>query len=376
MKILFSGGASGGHVNPALAIAEIMKVNYPGCEIAFVGTPDGIENSLVPQAGYKLYKIKIEGVNGKSGINKIKAYARAFTSQFAAKKLIKEFKPDIVIGTGGYACWPALKAAAQMGIPTMLHESNSFPGMAVRKLQESVDVIMTNFESTKELLSENACVVNVGNPVRRDCSVLTRKEARSRLGIDDEKFVVLSFGGSLGAECLNNVAVDYMKNFTACREDVIAYHVGGRNYYEDAKKKLEDNKLLENERNVLISFTSDLPVYMAAADVVICRAGAMTITELARMGKAAIIIPSVNVTDNHQYKNAKALADAGAAVLLEEAAIEGGESASAKLEELYSNEKLRLDMSEKVRAFARDDVEKVIFDTVKELLESYKKIVR
>ena len=376
MKILFSGGASGGHVNPALAIAEIMKANYPGCEIAFVGTPDGIENSLVPQAGYKLYKIKIEGVNGKSGINKIKAYARAFTSQFAAKKLIKEFKPDIVIGTGGYACWPALKAAAQMGIPTMLHESNSFPGMAVRKLQESVDVIMTNFESTKELLSENACVVNVGNPVRRDCSVLTRKEARSRLGIDDEKFVVLSFGGSLGAECLNNVAVDYMKNFTACRDDVIAYHVGGRNYYEDAKKKLEDNKLLENERNVLISFTSDLPVYMAAADVVICRAGAMTITELARMGKAAIIIPSVNVTDNHQYKNAKALADAGAAVLLEEAAIEGGESASAKLEELYSNEKLRLDMSEKVRAFARDDVEKVIFDTVKELLESYKKIVR
>ena len=376
MRVLFSGGASGGHVNPALAIAEIMKSNYPNCEIAFVGTPDGIENSLVPQAGYKLYKIKIEGVNGKSGLGKVRAYARAFTSQFSAKRIVKEFRPDIVIGTGGYACWPALKAATEMGIPTMLHESNSYPGMAVRKLQNSVDVIMTNFESTKDLLSPDACVVNVGNPVRRDCSVLTKDKARERLGIDGEKFVVLSFGGSLGAECLNNVAVDYMKNFTALREDVVAYHVGGRNYYEDAKKKLGENQLLENKRNVLISFTSDLPVYMAAADVVICRAGAMTITELARMGKAAIIIPSVNVTDNHQYKNAKALADEGAAILLEESEIAAGESVSAKLEELYLNRELCENMSQRVRAFASDDVEKEIFETIKGLLERYKKIVK
>ena len=376
MRILFSGGASGGHVNPALAIAEIMKANYPGCEIAFVGTPDGIENSLVPQAGYKLYKIKIEGVNGKSGVRKLKAYARAFTSQFEAKRLIKEFKPDIVIGTGGYACWPALAVAAKMGIPTMLHESNSYPGMAVRKLQETVDVIMTNFESTKDLLSPKASVVNVGNPVRRDCSVLTRADARAKLGIGGEKFVVLSFGGSLGAECLNNVAVDYMQNFAASREDVLCYHVGGRNYYKDAKQKLEASKLLESKRNVLIDFTSDLPTYMAAADVVICRAGAMTITELARMGKAAIIIPSVNVTDNHQFKNAKALADAGAAVLLEESAISSGDSASARLTELYEHPELRADMCEKVKAFASDDVEKVIFETVREVLERYKKIVK
>ena len=376
MKVLFSGGASGGHVNPALAIAEIMKANYPGCEIAFVGTPDGIENSLVPQSGYKLYKIKIEGVNGKSGLRKIKAYARAFTSQFEAKRVIKDFKPDLVIGTGGYACWPALKVACQMGIPTMLHESNSFPGMAVRKLQNDVDVIMTNFESTRELLSQSATVINVGNPVRRDCSVLTKAVARERLGIGNDKFVVLSFGGSLGAECLNNVAVDYMKSFSASHEDVVAYHVGGRNYYEDAKKKLEESGLIENKRNVLISFTPDLPVYMAAADIVICRAGAMTITELARMGKAAIIIPSVNVTDNHQYKNAKSLADAGAAILLEESQIASGASASAILEELYTNRSLCNDIEEKVRAFAQDDVERVIFEAVDNLLKSYKKIVK
>ena len=375
MRILFSGGASGGHVNPALAIAEIMKANYPDCEIAFVGTPEGIENDLVPQAGYKLYKIKIEGVNGKSGFGKMKAYARAFTSQFAAKKVIKEFKPDIVIGTGGYACWPALKVAAQRRIPTMLHESNSYPGMAVRKLQETVDVIMTNFENTKDKLSPRARVVNVGNPVRRDCSVLTREVARKKLGIDSDKFVVLSFGGSLGAMALNDVAVDYMKNFAASRKDVISFHVGGKIYYEDACKKFEAEKLLENKNNVLISFTNELPTYMAAADVVICRAGAMTITELARMGKAAIIIPSVNVTDNHQYTNAKALSDAGAAVLLEEKDIASGVIAE-KLETLYASPKLRADMSEKVRAFASDSVEKEIFENVNKLLESYKKILK
>ena len=375
MRILFSGGASGGHVNPALAIAEIMKSNYPDCEIAFVGTPDGIENDLVPQAGYKLYKIKIEGVNGKSGIGKMKAYARAFTSQFAAKKIIKEFKPDIVIGTGGYACWPALKVAAQMRIPTMLHESNSYPGMAVRKLQETVDVIMTNFENTKEKLSERACVVNVGNPVRRDCSTLTREVARKNLGISDDKFVVLSFGGSLGAIVLNDVATDYMQNFAASRDDVLSFHIGGKIYYDDASKKLEEAKLLDNERNVLISFTNNLPTYMAAADVVICRAGAMTITEIARMGKAAIIIPSINVTDNHQYTNAKALSDAGAAMLLEEKDIASGIIVK-HLEALYDDRKALDKMGEKVKAFANDGVEKEIFENVNKLLESYKKILK
>lgn len=376
MRILFSGGASGGHVNPALAIADILRSHYPDCEIAFVGTPDGIENRLVPQAGYELYKIKIEGINGKSGVKKLVAYTHAFTSQFSAKKIVKKFNPDIVIGTGGYACWPALKAAAGMGIPTVLHESNSVPGMAVRKLQDEVDVILTNFESTKNKLNETAHVINVGNPVRRACSTLTRKEAREKLGISDDKFVVLSFGGSLGAECLNNVAVEYMQNFSALHDNVVSYHVGGKNYYEDAKEKLGGKGLLENGQNVLISFTSDLPVYMAAADVVICRAGAMTITELAIMGKAAIIIPSVNVTDDHQLNNAKALSSVGAAVLVEESQIENGKAVSDELQKLYTDPTLLKDMSKKVKAFASEDVDKEIFEVIESLLNSYKKIVK
>jgi UDP-N-acetylglucosamine--N-acetylmuramyl-(pentapeptide) pyrophosphoryl-undecaprenol N-acetylglucosamine transferase len=376
MRVLFSGGASGGHVNPALAIADIIKANYPDSEIAFVGTPYGIENSIVPQAGYKLYKIKIEGVNGKKGLGKLKAYARAFTAQFSAKRVIKEFKPDIVIGTGGYACWPALKAAVEARIPTMLHESNSMPGMAVRKLQNDVDVIMTNFESTRDNLNPTANVVKVGNPVRSQGLTLTRESARERLGIDAEKFVVLSFGGSLGAECLNDVALEYMKNFSALHENVLAYHVGGKNYYEDAKRKLEDNKLLEDGKNTLISFTNELLVYMAAADVVICRAGAMTLTEVARMGKATVIIPSVNVTDGHQYKNAKSLADGGAAIMVEESDLKNGARVSELLERLYSDADLRAEMSARIRDFADEDVEKNILQNIRTLLDSYKKIVK
>jgi UDP-N-acetylglucosamine--N-acetylmuramyl-(pentapeptide) pyrophosphoryl-undecaprenol N-acetylglucosamine transferase len=376
MRVLFSGGASGGHVNPALAIADIIKANYPDSEIAFVGTPYGIENSIVPQAGYKLYKIKIEGVNGKKGLGKLKAYARAFTAQFSAKRVIKEFKPDIVIGTGGYACWPALKAAVEARIPTMLHESNSMPGMAVRKLQNDVDVIMTNFESTRDNLNPTANVVKVGNPVRSQGLTLTRESARERLGIDAEKFVVLSFGGSLGAECLNDVALEYMKNFSALHENVLAYHVGGKNYYEDAKRKLEDNKLLEDGKNTLISFTNELLVYMAAADVVICRAGAMTLTEVARMGKATVIIPSVNVTDGHQYKNAKSLADGGAAIMVEESELKNGARVSELLERLYSDADFRAEMSARIRDFADEDVEKNILQNIRTLLDSYKKIVK
>lgn len=376
MRVLFSGGASGGHVNPALAIADIVKANYPSAEIAFVGTPDGIENSIVPQAGYKLYKIKIEGVNGKRGLGKLRAYARAFTAQFSAKRVIKDFKPDIVIGTGGYACWPALKAAVEAGIPTMLHESNSMPGMAVRRLQNDVDIIMTNFESTKENLSSTAKVVRVGNPVRSQGLTLTKETARERLGIDGEKFVVLSFGGSLGAECLNDVAVEYMQNFVARHDDVIAYHVGGKNYYEDAKQRLEEKGLLENGKNTLISFTHELLVYMAAADVVICRAGAMTLTEVARMGKATVIIPSVNVTDGHQYKNARSLADGGAAIMLEEPELKKGATVSKVLERLYSDGDYRRDISEKIKGFADEDVEKNILTNINALLDSYKKILK
>lgn len=376
MRVLFSGGGTGGHISPALAMADMIKANFPGSEIAFVGTPHGIENSLIPQAGYKLYKVNIKGVQRSFSLSNAKTLYLALTSPHRAKRIIKEFKPDIVIGTGGYACWPALKAAASMKIPTVLHESNALPGMAVRRLQNDVDVVLTNFESTRELLSPKANVVNVGNPLRSACMSMTREEARKKLGINDKyKFVVLSFGGSLGAERINHAAAEMMGNFALKHDDIMCFHVGGKRHYESARNYFTAYGLERNPRFVLMEYTSELPTYMAAADVVICRAGAMTLTEIAKMGKAAIIVPSPNVADNHQYKNAIQLANKDAAVVITEDEInQNGECKVCRaVEAFYKDAELRSRMSENIRGFAKDNVEKKIFDEIVKLVDSYKK---
>lgn len=375
MRVLFSGGGTGGHVNPALAMADIIKMNLPDVEIAFVGTPRGIENSLIPQAGYKLYHVEIEGIRRSLSLANIKSAYLALTSPSKAKKIIKEFAPDIVIGTGGYVCWPALKAAASLKIPTALHESNALPGMAVRRLQTDVDVIMTNFESTKDLLSPNANVINVGNPLRSACSTISKAEARHMLGIPDSvEFVTLSFGGSLGAQIINKASCEMMAHFANMgMKNIRCYHVGGKRHYESAKNFFAAYDLERDARFSLMEYTGDLPVYMAAADMVICRGGAMTITEISKMGKAAIIIPSPNVTDNHQYKNAKALADENAAVLICE---DDGTNVNAKVceaaDKLFKDREYRAMLEANIVKFAKEDVEKKIFETIMQLLEKKK----
>ena len=376
MKVLFSGGGSGGHISPALAMADIIKMNIPDVEIAFVGTPKGIENSLIPQAGYKLYHVEVEGIRRKISVENARALYLAFTSIGKAKKVIKEFGPDIVIGTGGYACWPALSAAAEMGIPTLVHESNAIPGMAVRKLQNKVDVVLTNFESTAELLSPTANVVNVGNPLRAACSTISKAEARARLGIDESvKLVTLSFGGSLGAPAINRAACEMMAHFAKDKRAVKCFHVGGKRYYENACNFFAAYDLERDSRFVLMEYTSDLPLYMAAADVVICRAGAMTLTEIARMGKASIIIPSPNVADNHQYKNAKALSDENAAIVISEDELnsDGKCRVCECVDKLYEDESYREALSNNIRGFAKDDVEKNIFEAIEKVLHKKRK---
>ena len=378
MRVLFSGGGTGGHISPALAMADIIKNNVPHAEIAFVGTEYGIENSLIPQAGYKLYHVNVQGIRRSFSISNVKSVYLALSSPIKAKRIIKEFQPDIVIGTGGYACWPALKAAADMGIPTVLHESNALPGMAVRRLQRDVDVIMTNFESTKELLDPEAKVINVGNPLRSTCNTISKTEARKKLGITDKsKFVVLSFGGSLGAERINRAAAEMMGNFATKPDDVLCYHIGGKRFYESARNYFAAYGLERDPRFVLMEYTADLPIYMAAADVVICRAGAMTLTEIAKMGKPSIIIPSPNVVDNHQYKNAKALADEDAAIVIEEEDLSEGRSCKIcqVMQELYDSAELREKMSQNIRKFAKEDVEKKIYEVITDLLGTYQKII-
>ena len=375
MRVLMTGGGTGGHVYPALAIAELIKMNQPDAQIAFVGTEKGIENRLVPAAGYPLYHIQIQGIRRSLSLSNQKTAYLVMVSPSRAKKIIREFRPDLVIGTGGYVCWPLLKAAASMGIPCMVHESNALPGVAVRQLQRKVDVILTNFAETAELLKVKEKVVNVGNPLRARCGVIGREDARRQLGIPDSaRFVILSFGGSLGAPALNEAAVALMKNAVEESGDMMHIHATGARRYAETRARFEACGLKENERLVLKDYIDDMPLYMAAADLVICRAGAMTLTEVAMMRKPAILIPSPNVTDNHQYKNAKVLADADAAVLIEEKDLTEERLKDAVCR-LASDEALRRRMSENIARFAREDVGVRIYKEITALLRQKEVIV-
>ena len=362
MRVLMTGGGTGGHVNPAIAIADLLKKNIPGTEIAFVGTERGIENSLVPKSGYPLYHVHVAGLDRRHliSLHNAKAAVYTVTSPLEAKKIIKEFRPDLVIGTGGYVSWPLIKAASKKKIPTILHESNATPGLAVRRLQKCVDEILVNFSETAKELPTADRVIRVGNPLRGDFGRYTKEEARRELGIRDDEIVILSYGGSMGAERINDAMLTVMREYSSKNPAVRHLHATGKIEYAESMRRFREAGLEGKERVRMQEYIFDMPLQMAAADIVVCRAGAMTLTELAMMGKAAILIPSPNVTNNHQYKNAAVLERAGAALLISEKELTG-ERIVSEVRSLAEDPEARHTLEERVREFADADTGKRVF---------------
>lgn len=377
MRVLMTGGGTGGHVNPALAIANTIRQNDPDAEIAYVGTERGIENKLVPKAGYPIYHVEVRGIKRSLSPSNIKAAYLALTSPGKAKKIIREFKPDIVVGTGGYVSWPVVKAASSMGIPTALHESNAIAGVAVKMLQKYVDRIYLNFEKTGETLTcDRSKFMQVGNPVMGGFTSMSREEARKKLGIPDKyKYIILSYAGSMGAEKVNDAVLCLMREFTAKHPEVYHIHATGSIELELCTSQFKQMGLDKYENIELCEYIFDMPVKMAAADITINRAGAMTISELAITGKPAVFIPSPNVAENHQYKNAKVLYDANAAALFEEKELaDGAKPLIEEVKRLLGEDgaKLRAEMSEKIRQFAVSDSNKRIYNDLCELAKKKK----
>ncbi|MBE6714950.1 MAG: undecaprenyldiphospho-muramoylpentapeptide beta-N-acetylglucosaminyltransferase [Ruminococcaceae bacterium] len=373
MRVLMTGGGTGGHVNPALAIANTIKQNEPDSEIAFVGTPRGIENKLVPKAGYELFHVDVMGLRRSLSLKNIKAAYLALTSPGKAKKIIKKFKPDIVIGTGGYVSWPVCKAAAKMGIPTALHESNAVPGMAVRMLSSSVDRIFLNFEKAGKGLDCPEKLMLVGCPMLGDFHAGDKSAARKKLGIPERvKTVILSFGGSLGAEKVNEAVLHLMENYTGGKEEIYHTHATGAIEKEIAFADFKKRGLDKYENLQLLEYIYDMPDRIAAADIVICRAGALTVSELSLAGKCAVFIPSPNVTDDQQFKNANVLAEKGAAAILRENG-DLCEKLVSLISDLCQNPEKRRDMEEKIGAFAIGDANKRIYLETRRLVDESKK---
>ena len=373
MRVLMTGGGTAGHINPALAIAEIIRSKDPNAKIEFVGIRKGKETDLVPREGYPLHFVHSMGIKRSLSPSNVKALWMALTSPYAKEtvSILRAFRPDLVIGTGGYACWPIMAAAVRMGIPTAIHESNALPGLAVRRLQRKVDRVWVNFESTKERLHPKARTVRVGNPLRQDFGRLSREEARAKLGISTDRLFVLSFGGSLGAEPVNRAVLQMMRDFSSKHPSVLHLHAAGKRDYEASLSAYREMGLEGNPSCRLVDYIYDMPTQMAAADLIIARAGAMTLSELAGMNKASILIPSPTVADNHQYINAKTLADAGAASLVEESTLpEGRLTEEAK--RLFSSLDSMREMGGRISVFADLDPAELIWREICELTQKNK----
>ena len=377
MKVLIACGGPGGHINPGLAIADIIKSKYPDTEFLFAGTPKGMESKLVPKAGYKLETIKVAGFQRKISLENIgrnaKAVAYLATSGRRAKEIIRNFGPDIAIGTGGYAAGPVIRKAAKMGIPTAIHEQNAYPGVTNKLLSKEVDYVMFTVIEALDYMDKSKFEYSVtGLPVRSNINKMSKEEARKKLGFDDS-FTILSFGGSLGAGCINDTMTEAIKWHVGKGlkiNHIHGYGGMGKDTFPQAMKAA--GIPLKSDRLRITEYINDMDVCLAAADVVICRSGASTLAELEAAGRASILIPSPIVAGNHQYHNAMVLGKAGAAVVIEQKDVTN-ERIISEIEKLYNTPEKTAEMSAAAAKLCVTDTNDRILQVIEKLIAKSKK---
>lgn len=365
MRVLVTGGGTGGHINPAIAIAKYIMEKEPDSEILYVGTEHGLEKKLVPAQNIPIKYIDVYGFKGKFSLKNIMVAYKAARGIGDSKKIIKEFNPQIVIGTGGYVCGPVLYAAIKMGIPTIIHEQNVFPGLTVKMLADKVNAVATSFDTTKNYLKKRRKIVLTGNPVRADLLKVTHYEGRLKFDLA-EKPTVLIMGGSLGARSINDAICEIVIKNLAEDYNILA-STGERNYaYVMGKIKEAGASIPGNIKIMPYIYNTDYA--FAASDIIVCRTGAVTVSELAASGKPSIVIPSPNVAHNHQEYNAKYLSDRGAAVLINDKDLTGIKL-DAQIQTLINNEDILKDMSAKAKTAAIYDSTDKIYNLASSLIK-------
>lgn len=321
MNVIFTCGGTGGHINPAIAVANIWKERHPEDNILFIGAKDRMEEKLVPQAGYRLHTIPASGLSRGKNLEAFKHNLRAIGYVLQAvgncKKVIREFGADVVIGTGGYASFPALMAASMLGVPTCVHEANAMPGLTTRMIANRADRVLTCFPESAKYYRNPQKVETVGMPVRREFIFTKKEAARKELGLDERPLIVSAFG-SQGAKMMNKTMARLFALEKAADYPFQHIHATGSYGVQWMPEAVAQQgvDLTENKGITMLEYIYNMPTLMAAADVIISRAGASSCNEIAASGTPCILIPSPNVTDNHQEKNARALSDHGAAILV------------------------------------------------------------
>ncbi len=372
-RVLFTCGGTAGHVNPAIALAQLMAEHDPKTVFLFVGAERGLEKDLVPKAGYTFRTVHISSFHRSFKPREIRhnliSLGNLVRSPGEARRILRDFQPDVVIGTGGYASFPLVKQAAKTGIPTAVHESNMVPGLTTEMLEPFADRIMVGFEACRQHYRHPEKVVVTGTPVREDFFALTREQAKARLGVDDGRPLIVSFWGSLGAAGMNRQMVEFLA-LEAAKEPFHHIHAAGGGNREVLVGSLRERGVdLEAHPSLdLREYIYDMAVVLRAADLVICRAGASTISELTALGVPALMVPSPYVTNNHQEKNARALEAAGGAVVLVE-----GECTGQKLFQtacgILRDEERRQEMETAMAALGIRDAGERILETVRQLMD-------
>ena len=372
MKILFTCGGTAGHINPAVALARWFQSRDPQCQVLFVGADGGMETRLVPKEGYEIQTVTITNFRRSMAPaaigHNVKTLLNMNKSKRQANAILDSFQPDLVVGTGGYASFPVVSAAARRGIPTAVHESNAVPGLTTKALSKVVDVVMVGFEESRSHYEHPEKVVVTGTPVREDFFRYTRKEAREKLGFTDSKPLVLSVWGSLGAEVMNRRMAECIA--LECRDGAPFRHIhgAGRDYHA-VVEELRDSGVEKFPDIDVREYIYDMP--LVAADLVLCRAGASTIAELTAIARPAVLVPSPNVVADHQTKNARVLANAGGAVLLPEEEA-GGEKLSGLITRLLNDGRRRETMSRALRDMGVPDAAEQIYRVLTGLLDRKK----
>lgn len=370
MRVLIAAGGTAGHINPALAIAAYLKKQHKEIEIAFAGRRGGMEYKLVTGQGYPFYEIEVTGIqrslSPKAIIRNFKMLYNLALSTPKAKAILKQFKPDLVIGAGGYVSGPVVRTAAKMGIKTAIHEQNAFPGVTNKLLAKDVDVVLAAVADAVERLNAVSKTTVVGNPVREEVFTADRTQARRAIGAKDGQVVIVSFGGSLGAQKINeNIA--QLAKWHLKERDFLHIHATGSIEKADFAAMAKEMQIDGNPKFIIKEYINDMPAMLAAADLVISRAGALTLAEIAAAGKASLLIPSPNVAENHQYYNALSLVKLDAAKVLQEKEI------TPKLlidtvDALTKTPEILYQMGERARALAAKDSLEKIYIRLKPLL--------
>jgi len=363
LKFILSGGGTGGHIYPAIAIANELKERFPDCEILFVGAKDKMEMQKVPQAGYPIKGLWISGLQRRLTLDNSLFPFKLFDSLLKSRTIINKFKPNVAIGTGGFASGPLLRVAGFAGIPTVIQEQNSYPGITNKWLSSEASKICVAYENLDRFFPKDK-IVFTGNPVRQDLIDIKgkKKEARDYFKLNPDKKVLLVLGGSLGSRRINQLIAKELVNFSSQEVQVI---------WQCGKFYIEEYKHFNEKENVQVTaFIDRMDLVYAAADVIISRAGASSVSELCLVGKPVIFIPSPNVAEDHQTKNAKAIVDKNGALMIKENELDT--KFTSIFNNLLSDKNLQENLSENIKKMAMPNATKDIVDEIIKLVESQK----